>query len=107
MPFGAIIERIAMDILEMPGTLHGDCYVVVLVEYMTKCVEAYAMEDQTSETLTRLLVDSVVCRHGVHVELLSDQDPNLLSNLILEVSELLAMGKGEYNLVSPSDRWMF
>ena len=46
-----------MDILEVPRAL------VVLVEYMTRWVEAYAMEDQTNETLARLLVDSVVCRY--------------------------------------------
>ena len=90
---GAPFERVGVDILEMPRTLRGHRYVVVFVEYLTKWVEAYAVEDQTSETLARLLVDRVVCRHGVPAELLSDRGSNLLSNLILEVCELLGMKK--------------
>lgn len=51
------------------------------------------MEDQTSETIARLLVDCVVCRHGVPGQLLSDRGPNLLSNLLLDVCDLLRMKK--------------
>ena len=51
------------------------------------------MEDQTSETIARLLIDNVVCRHGVPTQLLSDRGPNLLSDLIHDVCELLGMKK--------------
>ena len=73
--------------------MNGNRYVVVFVEYLTKWVEAYAVEDQTSLTIARLLVDSVVCRHGVSGQLLSDRGQNLLSNLLLEVCDLLGMKK--------------
>jgi len=79
--------------MEMPRTLRGNRYVVVFVEYLTKWVEAYAVEDQTSETLARLLVDCVVCRHGVPGQLLSDRGPNLLSNVLLDVCRLLGVKK--------------
>ena len=101
IPVGAPFERVGVDILEMPRTLRGHRYVVVFVEYLTKWVEAYAVEDQTSETLARLLVDSVVCRHGVPAELLSDHGSNLLSNLILEVRELFRMKKVNTTLYHP------
>ena len=55
------------------------------------------MEDQTSETLARLLVDSVVCRHGVPAELLSDHGSNLLSNLILEVLRMKKVNTTSYH----------
>ena len=49
---------VGIDILEMPRTLRWNRYVVVFVKYLTK---AYVVEDQTSETLARLLVDNVIC----------------------------------------------
>ncbi len=90
-----------VDILEMPATLQGNRYIVVFVEYLTKWVEAFPVEDQTSETITRLLIGNVVCRYGVPSQLLSDQGPNLLSDLIAEVCELLGMKKVNTNSYHP------
>ncbi len=56
-------------------------------------MEAYATSDQTNETIARLLVDQVVCRHGVPGALLSDRGANLLSELIRDVCSLLGMQK--------------
>ena len=47
--------------MEMPRTVNGKRYVVVFVEYLMKLVEAYALHDQTSKTIARMLVDNVVC----------------------------------------------
>ena len=52
------------------------------MDYLTKWVEAFAMPDQQAETIARLFVDNVVCRHGVPAELLSDRGSNFLSNLV-------------------------
>ena len=79
--------------MEMARMLHGNHYVVVFVEYLTTWVEAYAVEDQTSETLARLLVDCVVCRHEVPGQLLSDRGLNLLSKVPLDVCRLLGVKK--------------
>ena len=60
--------RVRVDILEMPETASGNWYIVVFADYLTKWVEAYPVVDQTSETIARLLVDNIVCRHGVPAE---------------------------------------
>ena len=93
IPVGAPFQRVGVDILEMPQTAQGNRYIVVFVDYLTKWAEAYAVPDQTSETIARLLVDNVVCRHGVPEELLSDRGPNLLSSLIQDVCDMLGMRK--------------
>ena len=93
IPVGEPFDRVGVDILEMPQTSRGNRYIIVFVEYLTKWVEAYASPDQTSETIARLLVDCVVCRHGVPSQLLSDRGPNLLSDLIQDVCALLGMHK--------------
>ena len=93
IPVGGPFQRLGVDILEMPLTAQGNRYIVVFIDYLTKWAEACAIPDQTSETIARLLVDNVVCRHGVPEELLSDRGPNLLSSLIHDVCDLLGMHK--------------
>ena len=106
-PVGAPFERVAVDIMEMLMTLRGNQYVVAFIEYVTKWVEAYPVEDQTSETIARLLIDNVVCRHGVPNQLLSDRGPNLLSELILDVCEILGITKkNQHNRLPSPDGWV-
>ena len=49
--------------------------------------------DQKAETIARLFVEGVVCRHGAPEELLSDRGTNFLSNLVLEVCMLFDVKK--------------
>ena len=93
LPVGAPFERLGIDIMEMPLTQDGNRYVIVMMDYLTKWVEACAIPDQSSETLARVLVDYVICRHSVPKELLSDRGANLLSGLMLEVCNLTGMKK--------------
>ena len=60
---------------------------------MTKWVEAYPTRDQTTETIVRLLVDEIICRHGVPAQLLLDRCLNLLSKLMEYVCEPIEMKK--------------
>ena len=65
----------------------------MFIDYMTKWVEAYAVSDQTSETIATLLIDNVVCRHGVPVKLISDRGANFLSSLMMDVCQLAGIKK--------------
>ena len=56
-------------------------------------VESFPSDNQTSETIVRLLVDHVICCHGVSEALISDRGPNLLSTLMQEVCETTGMQK--------------
>ena len=91
IPVGGPFQRVGVDVLEMPQTAHGNQYIVVFVDYLTKWVEAYPTADQTRGTITRLLIDHIICRHGVPAELLSDRGANLLSLLVMGLCELLGM----------------
>ena len=51
------------------------------------------MRDQTAPTIAKLLVEEVICRHGVPTELLSDCGTNFLSNLLYEVYSLMGIHK--------------
>ena len=68
-------------------------YVIVFLDYLTKWVKGYAAPDQTSETIATLLVNEVVCRHGIPKVLISDRGSNLLSALMREVCALTGIKK--------------
>ena len=77
----------------MPLTEMGNRYIVIFADYLTKWVEAYPVPNQTADTIARLLVENIVCRHGVPNELLSDRGANMLSSLMLTICELVGMKK--------------
>ena len=65
----------------------------VFVDCLTKWPEVFAVVDQTSVTIARLLVEEVVSRHRVPTEVLSDRGKAFLSGLMQEVGLLLGYRK--------------
>ena len=59
--------------LQLPLTLEGNQYALVFIDYLTKWVEVVAIPDQRAETIAKMFVEHVVCRHGAPRELLSDR----------------------------------
>ena len=60
---------------------------------LTKWPEAFAIPHQKAETIARLFVEHIVCRHGIPEELLSDRGANFLSALIQDICRLLGVKK--------------
>ena len=73
--------------------MNGNSYFISFVDYLTKWVESFPSDNQRSETIVRLLVDHVICHHGVAEALISDCWPNLLSTVMQEVCEVSGMQK--------------
>ena len=82
----SVLHYTADSSLEMPMTARENWYVVVLVDYLTKWMEAYPTEDQSSKTIAKLLVVSLM-------EFPTSQGDNLLSTLIWDVLWLVGMKK--------------
>ena len=51
------------------------------------------MQNQKAETIARLFVQEVICRHGAPERLLSDRGSNFLSDLMTEVCRLMDITK--------------
>ncbi|KAK3088259.1 hypothetical protein FSP39_016699 [Pinctada imbricata] len=91
---GAPLDRIATDILgPFPVTESGNKYVLVVMDQFTKFVEAYAIPDQTAETVANKIVFDFISRYGVPLELHSDQGSNFESRLFQEACRLLEIHK--------------
>ena len=74
---GYPFERIAIDIV---GPLRisdrGNRYVLVVGDYFTKWIEAYALPNQEALTIATTLCEEFFCRFGIPNELHSDQGRN-------------------------------
>ena len=104
---GAPMDRIAIDIMgPLPVSSRGNKYILVIGDYFTRWVEAFALPDQQAETVARTLVTEFVARYGAPLELHSDQARNFESDLFKEVCNLLDITKTRSTPYHPSSNGM-
>ena len=65
----------------------------MFVDYLTKWPEVFTAPDHSSLTIAQLLVDHVICQHGVPTNLLSDRGKAFLSNVMEDIYKLMGMHK--------------
>jgi hypothetical protein len=91
---GAPMERIAIDLIgPLPESTQGNKHILVIGDYFTKWVEAFALPNQEAVTVATKLVEEVVCRFGVPHQLHSDQGRNFESNVFAEMCKVLGIEK--------------
>ena len=86
------MEQVAMDVIDpLPKTPRGNRFVLVVVDYFTRWPEAYAITDQTAQTVSQKLVEECVSRFGVMQQLRTDQGKTFQSNLFQEMTKILGI----------------
>jgi len=99
---GAPLERVAIDVLgPLTETNEGNVYILVVGDYWTRWMEAYAIPDQCVETVAAKLVEEFICRFGVPKELHSDQGRNFESRVFQEVCRILEIEKTRTTAYNP------
>ena len=99
---GEPMERMAVDVVgPLPQTDRGNKYIVVIGDYFSKWIEAFALPDQKAETITRVLVEEVVCRFGVPLQIHSDQGSNFESRLYKDMLHMLGIEKTRTTALHP------
>ena len=71
---GAPLDRVCTDILgPFPCLGRGNKYILLVGDYFTRWIEAYAIPDCTAKTVADKLVYEYFCRLGYPLDLHSDQ----------------------------------
>jgi hypothetical protein len=65
-------------------TRGGVTYIVIAIDYFTKFIEAWALDDCKAIKTARFLFDEIICRYGMMEKLLGDQGRNFEAALIAE-----------------------
>ena len=88
------MERVSIDILgELPQTVNGNKVILVATCHFTKWTEAYALPDQTAQSVADALVSNIFCRFGAPRILHSDQGRDFESRLFQEMCCMLGIEK--------------
>ena len=79
-------DKIGIDFLgPLRETNDGNKHILVITDYATRWVEAFATADQKATTVAKILVNEIISRHGSPVEILSDKGKNFLSDVVKEI----------------------
>ena len=104
---GCPLERVAMEFQgPFPETENGNRHLLVVMDYFTKWPEAYALPNQEAVTVAKVLVDDFIPRHGVPLELHSDQGRNFESIVISEMCKLLGIHNTRTTAFNPKSDGM-
>ena len=91
---GYLMQVVAVDIAgPFPESEAGNRYILVVGDYFTKWMEAYAIPDQEVKTVATKLVDEFFCRYSLPEQLHSDQGRQFESQLMKEICDLLNIAK--------------
>lgn len=68
------MQIVAVDILgPLPETENKNSYILVVDDYFTRWMEAYAIHNQKATTVAQKLVDELFCRFSTPEQLQTDQ----------------------------------
>ncbi|KMQ82085.1 integrase core domain protein, partial [Lasius niger] len=96
------MERVQMDIVgPLPLTISGNKYLLVIVDCFTKWVEAFPVKNIRAKTVAEIFVSQFVSRHGVPMEIHTDQGKNFESRLFSELMRLLGIRKTRTTALHP------
>ena len=63
-------------------TLNDNRYLLVLIDYYSHWVEAFALPDQTAESVIKVFADEIIPRWGCPEQIVTDQGSNFLSGIM-------------------------
>ena len=78
-------ERVGIDVKHVSTSRLGSKYIVVAIDYLTKYVEARALQFLTSSDIALFLYERVICLHGTPVFIHTDNGRPMISELMRQV----------------------
>jgi transposase InsO family protein len=94
VPVGVPLQKVALDVMgPFPTSDQGNSYVLVVSDYFTRWVEAYAIPDQTAIVIADKFVTEFVTRYGIPEQIHTDQGQDFMSKVFTEMCTLLQVDK--------------
>ena len=88
------MQIVAVDLLgPLPESENGNSYILVVADYFTRWMEAFALPNQEATTVANKLVDEVFLRFSVPEQQHTDQGRQFESQLLHEICKLLNIHK--------------
>jgi hypothetical protein len=85
-------QHIGIDITgPFPITSRHNQYILVVMDHFTRWAEAFAIQDQTTETVARIVLEQIICRYGLPRVLISDRGSNFVSHLAKYIYSFLGI----------------
>ena len=104
---GAPLERVGIDVMgPLPESERGNKYILVVGNYFTKWMEAYAIPNQETPTIAKVLAEEFICRYGVPRIIQSDQGRNFESHIFTELCKILDIDKSRSSALHPQTNGM-
>ena len=100
IPIGKPWEMLAADILEVPVSRQNHRYLLVVMDYFTKWVEAIPLRDQTTASITKAIIQ-ICCSFGVPSILHSDQGRNFESEMLHQMLQAFGIKKSRTTAYHP------
>jgi hypothetical protein len=101
IPVTAIpFQKLGIDLAgPLPKTKQHHKYLLVIIDYLTKWVEAIPLHDNTSGTVAKVFYQEIICRHGCPLEVTTDGGPSFLNEFLrsLEGWNIEAIKISPYN----------
>ena len=60
IPFQRLFQIVGVDVIDLPKTLQGNQYVIVFQDTFRKWPLVFAIPDQKTERIARLLIDEII-----------------------------------------------
>ena len=91
---GAPFEILAIDLMgPLPTTSSGNSYIMVVIDYYTKWMEAFPLKHIHASDVAKKLVKEVFFRYGTPEHIHTDQGPQFESHLFQELCSLMDIHK--------------
>ncbi len=91
---GSPMQMVAVDIMgPFPESDNGNTHILVVGDYFTRYMGAYAIPNQEASTVARILTNEFFFRFSPPEQLHSDQGKQFESQLVAEVCKLLGITK--------------
>ena len=83
-----------MDILDVCDPTPDGCrYILMIVDYFSKCTEAFPIKNKCADTVADVLVEKIILRFGMRLVIHSDQGREFENGLMKSLCTLLGCTK--------------